>query len=112
MFMKYVVIIHNGAGGRHLSFDVFVKRSVIDKILRKRPKVPECMCYDPVTVCDYAKEFLENNKDYDFVFSGDTGWLNIKNFGLKNPKDIEGLINFLKKELNTDKIEIINKVKW
>ena len=94
--MIYLVLVHKGNGC--LNYDVFYKEDLLEGSHEK-----EMQGYEKTEIeyevheCPYVKEYIKQG--WEYLFSGDTAHLPkiLKEMGLNDEYDVEGLRRYLRK---------------
>ena len=97
--VKVLVVIHKGPFDDGLNYDVLIKRNVIDKIWGRG--CPSTNGYEYLVDCPVAKAYVKEG--WEYCFSGDTYLTKetLKEMGLRDGKDVEGLASYLIRRFNT-----------
>jgi len=103
--MIYLVLVHKGNGC--LNYDVFYKKSLTDKLLKKElPQYEKTEIEYRIYECPFVQEYIKEG--WGYLFSGDTAHIpeRLKEMGLKNEYDKEGLRRYLRKRFPDAMIKI------
>jgi len=99
--MKKIAIIHrcgwiHKRGWSWLGYDLFYKPNILERLLGWEPEWASPYDYR-MAGCPYVRRFLKENPDFIYFSSGDTGHIKevLKELGLKNEKDVDGLVRML-----------------
>jgi len=94
--MIYLVLVHKGYNC--LDYDVFYKEDLLDgPYEREVPDYKKTEIEYEVYECPFVQEYIKEG--WEYLFSGDTAHIpeRLKEMGLKNEYDKEGLRRYLRK---------------
>jgi len=91
--MKYLIVVHRHRL-RHWNYDILYKPSLLDRLRGREPNDWGCQ-YE--TCCPYAMRY--EMRGWKYLCSGDTAHIEsvLKDMGLRDEYDLEGLLRWLKR---------------
>jgi len=105
--MKVLIVVRKKVwrdGSYHWNYDILYKPSLIDRLLRRKLKPHELEYEYPES--PHIREFVREG--WKYFISGDTFHTSyvLATMGLKDERDYEGLVNWLKKRFPKAKIVV------